>query len=75
MDKPEPRKPIEILMDGVLWEVLPPQPPGDIPHATHRGVLKIGDYELEVFQLSNGGRVISAESLEALFASMGQREL
>ncbi|MCK9458281.1 MAG: hypothetical protein M0R80_01355 [Proteobacteria bacterium] len=66
----ESKSPIQILLDGVEWESLPAEPPeldGEVPFATHRGVLDLGGVKLKVYQLSDGQRVIDAEDLEALF--------
>lgn len=40
---------------------------GSLPYATHEGELEIGGTVLKVFQLSDGRRVIEAESLARFF--------
>lgn len=61
------KQPIEKLLDDVPWHAVePPATPGDLPYPTHRGVLKLGDHEIEVFQLSTGERVIAASGIEKL---------
>ena len=63
--------PIQKLLDDVRWEVVPPTEDDgkftNLPHVTHKGVLKLGDYSLPVYQLSDGQRVIDHESIEELF--------
>ena len=63
------RIPIELLMDGITWNSLPGKWPfeSDVPVATHSGILTIGGISLQVYQLSNGQRVIAEEDLEKLF--------
>jgi hypothetical protein len=66
MDKP----PIEVMLDRLQWEEIPfnhNNMDESIPYATHSGILKIAQFELKVFQLSNGKRVINADDLEAFF--------
>lgn len=63
---------IDMLMDGVKWEPVeyetePSLVSDVIPHATHRGVLRIYNTEFRVYQLSNGQRIIDAEDLEEFF--------
>ena len=67
------KKPIEILFDQVAWEVLPPSLMKDQLHATHSGVLEIGEIKIPCFQLSDGQRVIEEAALEKLFP--GWKEL
>lgn len=65
------KQPIEVLLDQVYWkEVQAAEPePGQesIPYVTHEGVLKLGDIEFRVAQLSDGTRVINAEDLSNWF--------
>lgn len=62
------------MLAGVDWKPTGmPNEPGegdDIPYATHRGILKIGEFELRVFRLSNGMAIIQAEDLEKSFVGM-----
>jgi hypothetical protein len=59
---------IERLLDSVAWKPLAaPEDAGDLPYATHQGVLTIGDVELLLYQLSTGERIFPVESLAALF--------
>lgn len=37
-----------------------------LPYATHEGVMKIGEIELDVYVLNTGERIISTESLKRL---------
>lgn len=63
------RSPIEMMLDGATWRPLPPieKTGEDIPHATHEGVLKIGDETLRCYQLSNGQRVFAEEDVCRFF--------
>jgi len=62
------RNPVEALLDKVEWEKLPDQASGEIPHATHKGILKIGDRRLKVYQLSDGNRIIDETDLFDFFS-------
>lgn len=44
---------------------------GEIPRATHSGDLYIGGIQLEVHILSDGQRVIDAESIRELIEGLG----
>ena len=35
-----------------------------LPTATHRGLLKLGNLEMEVYQLDDGTRIITLDSME-----------
>lgn len=61
--------PIDILLDQVDWQpvTFSDEPSDDLPHATHFGILRIADYELRVFQLSDGQRIILKEDMERFF--------
>lgn len=63
------KTPIGILLDAAGWRELPAGvgEPDGLPYATHTGILRIGDAELTVYQLSTGERVIDAGDLERLF--------
>lgn len=70
MKNPETgRRPIEALLDAVEWRAVDPPQDRDeaLPYATHEGVLKLGDVELRVAQLSDGQRVIDAADLRRWF--------
>lgn len=65
---------VERLLDSVAWTPLPPpEEAGELPYATHQGMLTIGGKELCCYQLSRGERIFTAESLEAFFAEAGGR--
>lgn len=55
--------PIERMLDAVEWRVTGVQPDGELPYATHEGILYIGDVALRAYQLSDGQRVIDADDL------------
>ena len=63
--------PMDRLLDAVVWQELPAIEPldddGDTPHATHEGVLAIGENRLKVYILSSGQRVIDADDLGSFF--------
>jgi hypothetical protein len=65
----EMKQPIDYLLDQVAWtEVWHPTPPtGPLPHVTHKGVLKIGDIELNCYVLSDGQRIFNADDVERMF--------
>lgn len=55
--------PIDTLLDQIEYEpILQPGVEYEL-HATHRGVLRIGEMELTVYRLSDGSRVIDQESI------------
>lgn len=62
-------RPVDLLLDGVDWQPLPAVDGIDAsePWATHKGVLRIGDIDLIVYTLSDGRRLIEAESMERFF--------
>ena len=64
------RTPIDLILDAVEWKALATGEPSDdgIPVATHEGILRIGNAELKVYQLSNGVRVIEEQSLVRFFS-------
>jgi hypothetical protein len=61
--------PIEMMLDGLTWAPVSggDQPAGEIPHATHSGVLDLAGHSLRVYRLSDGRCVIDADDLAALF--------
>lgn len=62
--------PINAMMEGLEWVEIEGDPPKDddgIPYATHKGTLKIGDIELQCYQLSDGQRVFDADSVMRFF--------
>lgn len=72
------KTPIDLALDQLEMEPLeklaaPEELEDGLPYATHRGVLKIAGAEFEVFQLSNGQRVISKESLEKFLGLFGDK--
>ena len=59
------------IWDAVQWEILP-KPEGDdseLPYATHRGFINIMGKQLECYQLSNGQRIFTADSVEEFFVA------
>lgn len=69
------KTPIEMMIDGIQWHPVTPLDErcgnGDgVPYATHEGLLKIGDLEIECFRLSTGEAVISEAGLLKFFEFM-----
>ncbi len=63
--------PIKKLVAETPLEELPaPESVDELPYATHSGRLNIGGVELEVFQLSNGQRVIGGKFLEEMMEAL-----
>lgn len=68
-------EPIEMMLEGVTWVPVTPQPrdfathgaDDGIPYATHEGILDLFGIEMRCFRLSDGKAVIDAESVEKLF--------
>jgi hypothetical protein len=65
------KTPVEAMLDQVEWKILPPMDEGETPHATHSGVLRIGNAELKCYQLSNGQSIFDADDLMAFFGMGG----
>lgn len=45
---------IPAFLNNVVWEALPEQEPGDLPYATHSGVLELFGHKLRCYRLSDG---------------------
>lgn len=62
------KTPVDILLDRIDWQ--PVEYTYDVPddclYATHSGVLRIGDVELNVHRLNDGTRVFDADDVHAL---------
>ena len=64
------KMPIDRLLDTVEWRECEGELPvadDGLPYATHKGILWIGGYPLECYQLSTGQRVFEAESVHRFF--------
>lgn len=62
------KKPIDVMLDAVVWEAVPPSKTGSgLPYPTHKGILEIAGYKLNVLVLSTGERVIEEQSLIEFF--------
>ena len=68
----DPNAPISKLFDAVEWEPVPKPAVvnADIGYATHKGKLTIADHEFTVYILSDGERVLDAESVEKFFEAI-----
>lgn len=65
--------PIETLLDQVEWtECEDTSQKGDegMPYATHEGRLSLGGFNMTVYKLSNGQRVLDANDVQSLFGDM-----
>lgn len=68
------KSPIDTMLDKVEWKELPlPETEtvtdDDLPYATHTGILRIGNYELECIVLNTGERLFTAESIARFFGA------
>lgn len=64
---------VDLLFDGADWETIPQSEDREqdgLPFATHRGVLRLGALELIVFQLNDGRRLVSEESMAPLLSGL-----
>lgn len=58
-------------MDAVKWEVVDaPGQTGDLPYATHAGVLVIGDCKMRCYRLNTGQAIIHADDMHAFFEDL-----
>lgn len=68
------KPPIDLMMDRVQWTPIPGADGveiGEMPYATHVGILEIGPCRIECARLSNGQRVITEAGLRQLMEWMG----
>jgi hypothetical protein len=70
------KAPIDMMLDGLTWKPVEwaEQPPDDIPHVTHEGVLEVAGFTFRVYQLSDGRRVIHQEDFEKFFGGLLEEE-
>lgn len=63
--------PIEKLLDSITYVPtnFVKETDSDLPYATHEGILKLGEVEIKVVQLSNGQRIIPQGELEKIFGN------
>lgn len=63
--------PIDYLMDSLEWTPVPDQQraqaESNLPYATHRGVLTIGDMSLGCYRLNTGQAVIDGDDMQKYF--------
>lgn len=72
------KTPIEMMLDGIEWTAidapLDPRKLGladDVPVATHRGELRIGNNApIRCYQLSDGRRIMDADDVHAFFSTI-----
>jgi hypothetical protein len=70
------KKSIDIMLDGLVWKELKKVHPGEhLPYATHEGILTIGDCKLRCYQLNDGRRVITEESIMEFFGLTKQEDI
>lgn len=68
---------IDEMLDRVQWTAIPGADGvevGDVPHATHTGVLEIGPCRMECARLSNGKAVITEDGMRQFLEWMGLTE-
>lgn len=59
------KTPIEVMLDSLIWTPIEGEvAPDDRPYATHSGVLNLGEFNLRVYQLSDGNRVFESSDFE-----------
>jgi hypothetical protein len=61
------KKPIDILLDQVAWELLPPEGKQQGLFATHRGVLELGEIKIPCYRLNDGRAAIEDGAIDKLF--------
>jgi hypothetical protein len=59
--------PIESMLAGIDWQETPTQPVGDLPYATHSGVLEIAGKRLRCYRLNTGQAIFDADDVNAFF--------
>lgn len=60
--------PIEQLLNEVEFTPLGSKPnDSGLPYATHTGIMKIGEVEIEVSVLNDGRRIISTDAMDKVF--------
>lgn len=66
--------PIEKMLALVEWtetqNAQEQQNESGLPHATHEGVLSIGDMKLRCYRLSNGMAIFDADDMKAFFGDL-----
>lgn len=67
------KKPIDRMLDSVEWEKVewPEKPEPGMLYATHRGVLKISDMQIECVVLNDGQRLFTEEGMKKFFGPDG----
>lgn len=65
-------EPIPAFLNDVVWETVPPPETnsGDLPYATHSGVLELFGHKMKCFRLSTGQAVFDADDFHAFFEGM-----
>lgn len=63
------KQPIDLILDEVAWVEIPSDgnSDGELPFATHEGILNLGEVTLRVYQLNDGRRIIDCDDLDAFF--------
>jgi hypothetical protein len=60
----------EKILDALDWQEVKfeeTEKTDEVPRATHKGILKVGDKELTVYQLETGQRLFDQKDLEEFF--------
>ncbi len=69
------KAPVDLMLDAVEWKPVEHDDksewkPGDVPYATHTGVLDIFGAKLECVVLNTGQRLFTAESIAKFFGEL-----
>jgi len=65
--------PIEQMMSRVDWKKFDlQQTDGDMPYATHSGILEIAGMDLRVYRLNDGRAIIDADDMIKFFDKANQ---
>jgi hypothetical protein len=60
---------LDKLLDDVIWEALDTESADTLDmQATHRGILRIEEFELAIYRCSNGEVAFDCEDLERFFS-------
>jgi hypothetical protein len=67
------REIVETMFDQVEWQPVELHEPHDtLPYATHTGTVRVGQWTLRCFQLSDGSRVFAHEDVARMLGDGNQ---
>lgn len=66
--------PAEEMLNAVVWEVVEHDAPpgGDLPYATHSGVMRIFDIDMRCYRLNTGQAIIHADDMAVLLNRLSE---